>query len=128
MWKLYERPRRERRKNVYPAININRGGLFLNRMACEMVGMVKPGDERYILFYYDEQNKNLFGFQVLLNNQEHMKDIYKVRYREQNKTAKINAKQFIIQHGLLERALKIEQTTFPLTKDKNGDVYSFELK
>jgi len=126
-WKVYERSRGERRKNVFAAININRGGLFLNRMACELVGMTKPGDERYILFYYDEQNKNLFGFEVLLNNQQHMKDLYKVKYRDANKTAKINARQFIIQNNLLERTLKIKQTTFPLIKEKE-DFYYFELK
>lgn len=127
MWKLYERPRREYRKNLYPAVNINRGGFFLNRMACDLIGMSVAGDVRYLLFYTDDKNKNLFGFRVLLNAQENLKDIYKVKYRDANKTAKINAKQFVIKNDLLSRALKLEQTTFPIIKDKE-DIFFFELK
>lgn len=128
MWKLYERPKREYRKNIYPAVNINRGGMFLNHMACEMIGFKEPGDVRYFLFYVDEQDKHRFGFQVLMNTQENIKNIYKVKYRYANRTAKINAKQFVISNHLLERALKIEQTTFPLIRDKEGDIFFFELK
>jgi hypothetical protein len=127
MWKPYERPRREYRKNIYPAININRGGMFLNHMACEMIGLKEPGDVRYFLFYTDDQDKERLGFRVLMNTQENIKNIYKVKYRHANRTAKINAKQFVITNGLLERGLKIGQTTFPLTKDKEG-FYFFELK
>jgi len=130
MWKLYERPKGERRKSVYPAININKGGMFLNHMACEMIGMKAPGDIRFFLFHYDDNDKNRYGFRVLKNKQENLKNQYRVKYRHQNKTAKINVKQFIITFDLLERTRKVEQTTFPLIKDnKEGeDFYYFELK
>jgi len=127
MWKIYERPKREYRKNLYAAININRGGMFLNRMACDMIGMKAPEDIRFFLFHVDEKDKDRYGFRVFLNTQKYTKHLYKVKYRDQNKTAKINAKQFIITHDLLKRALKIEQATFPLFKE-GEDFYYFELK
>jgi len=127
MWKPYERPKREYRKNLYAAININRGGMFLNHLACDMIGMKAPEDTRFFRFHTDEKDKNRFGFQVLLNTQQYARDLYKVKYRDENKTAKINAKQFVITYRLLERALKLEQTTFPLMKE-GEDFYYFELK
>jgi len=126
MWELYERPKRERRKNIFAGININKGGMFLNRMACELIGM-GPGDVRYFLFFTDKEKPNLYGFLALLSPQKHEKNVYKVRYREFNRTAKVNAKQFIILHRMLEKAAKVGESTFPLTKEKD-DFYSFEIK
>jgi len=129
MWKIYERPKREYRKNVYAAININKGGMFLNRLACELIGMgaTKENSIRFFLFHYDPDDRNRYGFRVLLNTQKYTKNLYKVKYRDENKTAKINAKKFIITHDLLKRAQKLEETTFPLIKE-GEDFFYFELK
>jgi hypothetical protein len=127
MWKMWERGKKEYRKNVIAAVNINKWGMFLNRRACELVG-IGEGDTRWLLFFEDETNPNKYGFRVLLNEQEYPKSIYKVSYRDTNKTAKINAKSFVREHNLIERAEKVETNSFHLVKEDEEDFYSFIIQ
>ena len=130
MWEEYKRPPRELRVGIFPAINIHRQGMQLNRMACQQMDICE-GDIRWFLFYTDKERPDRFGFRILLNKQpDKLMNLYKVTYRPISHTAKINNRRFIEQFNLLDRALKIDRTTFPLSKEKidGGDIWFFELK
>ncbi len=130
MWRIYKRPTRERKIGLFPGINIHRGGMQLNKMACAEMG-IGVGDVKYFVMYEDEKNPNRFGFRVLNTPQSaEIENVYKVVYREDQRTAKVNSRQFIENFGLLERAMKLDKTTFPLEQEESeGEVFwFFELK
>jgi hypothetical protein len=130
MWVKDKRPKREPRIGMFPTIHVHRKGTQLNKAASEEMGL-PDGEPRWIVFYTDDKNPARYGFVVLKNPQKDIDDVYKSAYREKAKLTKINNIGFCERHNILERALKLGRTTFPLSKEitESGDtLYFFELK
>jgi len=129
MWVKDKRPKREPRIAMFPTIHVHRKGMQLNKGASEEMGL-PDGEPRWMVFYVDDKNPNRYGFIVLKNPQKDIDDVYKAVYRAKAKVTKINNVGFCERYDILERALKMNRTTFPLSKEltEGGDtLYVFEL-
>jgi hypothetical protein len=117
---VYKRPAYRLMSHHGPTVNVCRAGLFFNRRACELVGL-DENSVRWALLLYDEDNPFRFGVRIFKTNREsakeHSRDLYKVTYREFSHTGKINPTFFMKEYRLLEKALGVGNTTFPLLLD-----------
>lgn len=130
MWVKDKRPKREPRIGMFPTIHVHRKGMQLNKGASEEMGL-PDGEPRWMVFYVDDKDPLKYGFVVLKTPQKEIDDVYKAVYRAKAKVTKINNIGFSERHKILERALKLGRTTFPLNKEvlKGGEtLYFFELK
>ncbi len=128
IWITVKRPVREYRHNTYASINFGPGGIYFNKMACDLLGFGQ-GKKRWIMFLSDENDPRRIGFTVLNNPQENVESVYRVSYRPSNNTAKVSAKAMLDELQIMEKTRSVGTASFPIKIDKENDgVYYVELK
>ncbi len=120
-WTIHERPKLRVRAVTNPQLNINKVALFINRAACESIG-IDENNDRWLLLLYDLKNPNKLGLWFWKDKRNnYSENLYKVTFMKATRTAKIGAISFIQQHKLYEKAKKVGRTTFPLIPDKTKE-------